>query len=373
MTAGANVGPRTHTLGRWAHTLVVGCGALLRGADGQPSQCPTQSLLTSASAGDPSQPVSLVLGCPYEVMFTAAGGESLYTVVDRGGSTGDRLEQMWDMDTSGSMYLYSFHNAVVQESTGSWNNLEWYWYPLAADGSTVWSGGDAFAQYAHRVDQYATWMWDDPSDSSLIYVTLTSTLASEGSRVFGGTVTFEVIEQMTYINPESIQSLQQLWETCCLPTYNPEFDRGHWFAENGADPDQVPACNWVPLDGMTPIIDEVSGGYVSPWGEGSLINNQSCEDLQHVHCDAAGNVIEVDLSNLGLHCEQLPDMDGLRHIKSFDVSNNRIAGSIPDVLRQSLDLETVEMSHNHLSGAIPCFDSALLEVVALDSNVLTGT
>ena len=193
-------------------------------------------------------------------------------------------------------------------------------------------------------------------------------------------VRFTVQPPRTHITDEAKFAVQSLWQACCAPTYyldNPNdaianaFDPDLWQAQNGGDDDRTPYCYWNPLGAAA--AQHISGngpGGPAGWDQ---VGPQDCELLNHVQCDADGNIAELSLSGLGLKCDQIPDLAGLSHIKNFHAANNQISGTIPIGFTVSRSLEQFQMTHNYLDGTIPCFASQNFDVLHLESNLLTGT
>jgi len=62
-------------------------------------------------------------------------------------------------------------------------------------------------------------------------------------------------------------------------------------------------------------------------------------------------------------------------LKFVDLSNNRLSGSIPEIIFESDALEVVYLSNNTITGTIPenVLNATLLRDLWIDGNLLTGT
>ena len=330
--------------------------------------------ITSSTAGDINHPVEVVPGCPYYVEFTEPAGEQLYLVVYRHSGDGTRLEIAWDFESEGPKVaqLYSWispaHHHMEHVDDPTPQQVSFYYPPLATDGSYTWPGVNY--ENSDLNPGSHDWYWESDNDELAfrpLYITLDTTYLGGGQ--FTGEVLFEIVQLHRYINDAAKQSLEALWDECCQPTYDKDFDRAAFIAEHGSDIDQIPHCTWTPILDATPINDGATG-LPAPWVG---VDNDSCEDLDGVNCDIDGNVIELVVSDKGLQCDQMPPLEGLHNIMILEAANNNIGGTIPPQIVQSPNLEIVQLAHNLLTGTVPCFPSNSLRLVDLDINLLTGT
>ena len=108
-----------------------------------------------------------------------------------------------------------------------------------------------------------------------------------------------------------------------------------WQRANGRNPDAIPHCSW------NVIGNDNSAGWES-------VTENSCEDLNHVHCDDEGNIVERSLSRKGLRCDQMPEVPGFAKVTDFHAGYNQISGTIPQVLQDSVSLEEFVMVRHPL-------------------------
>lgn len=92
-----------------------------------------------------------------------------------------------------------------------------------------------------------------------------------------------------------------------------------------------------------------------------------------VTCDAAQtSVIGISLVRLKLTGSLPNSLNQLAALRTFNVSGNRISGSIPP-LSGLINLQVLELSRNELSGAIPSLTGLLsLTEFKVNTNLLTG-
>ncbi|KAJ6331426.1 hypothetical protein OIU76_009912 [Salix suchowensis] len=81
---------------------------------------------------------------------------------------------------------------------------------------------------------------------------------------------------------------------------------------------------------------------------------------------------KLSLRNCSLH-GSIPDLSSIRKLYYLDLSKNKLGGSIPSKLSDSM--RTIDLSENHLSGPIPGSFSNLpfLQRLSLESNQLNGS
>ena len=90
-----------------------------------------------------------------------------------------------------------------------------------------------------------------------------------------------------------------------------------------------------------------------------------------VYTDASGRVIDLSLSDNGLH-GPLPDLSPLTSLEVLGLSHNRLTGPIPD-LSALTNLKTLSLHSNQLAGPIPDLSALIgLEWLTLSYNRLIG-
>lgn len=75
-------------------------------------------------------------------------------------------------------------------------------------------------------------------------------------------------------------------------------------------------------------------------------------DKYGIRCDSAGDIVEINLSNMNLSGKIPEELGFLRHVKTLDLSRNHLYGNLPSELR-FLPLETFDVAGNLLTGLVP--------------------
>lgn len=217
----------------------------------------------------------------------------------------------------------------------------------------------------------------EESRTGQLFITLSNQLAA--SSAYSGEVRFVLSPPRTSITSESIAAVRSLWTACCEQNYYRRdendaaalgFDPLRWTSEHGSDSDRIPYCYWNPLGANEDQHIPGNPGVVGDW---SAVTVDSCEDLNHVRCDERGSIAELSLSGLGLKCDQIPDLPALARIKIFHAVANQISGTVPAVFTELANtMEEFKMTHNFLTGSVPCFASTRLDALELDFNMLSG-
>jgi hypothetical protein len=322
--------------------------------------------------------------CPAAVEFASAD-EELYVYLSRDDQN-SVLIQEWDMEQPAStLFMYDWEQAPTTQVSGA--RFMWYFLPATAEGDTTWRRDTdcrgAATDCYHCTGNRCGGSPHPESNTGPLYITLSNQPASTSA--YGGEVKFVLQPPRTLLTDEAKFAVQSLWMACCEPTYYRRdeadtaawaFDPAEWEDENGSDPDRVPYCYWNPLGahGAQHITgNPLPAGLEGPVQGWSAVTDESCEDLNHVQCDERGNIAELSLSGLGLKCDQIPNLPGLSRIKNFHAGANMISGTVPIVFTTSSTLEEFKMTHNFLTGTVPCFASSDLDALHLDFNFLTGT
>ena len=248
----------------------------------------------------------------------------------------------------------------------------------------------------------------DPNvNSGWVYLTVTSLKSdySDANIAFRGELTFEVVPPtLSYIRPEQLAALRDLYDGNCRPTQQqlPIFDltlpRGdvnrHWtrrnhmrgaYAVGSPDPnyahlrvfntsgdernvDTVPFCDWL----FSSRIESASAPLRdTPPG---LAGSGDCEKIDYVTCNEVGYVVELDLSALALSGPLPPSFSVFTHLERLYLHDNQLTGELPAALFGSKSLRSVQVSHNFFEGPLPCptHPQPALERVSASQNHFTG-
>jgi len=249
------------------------------------------------------------------------------------------------------------------------------------------------------------------ANSGYVYLTIHA-IASEfkfpESRLTGRITVSTIPPTLTYIKPAQLNALRDIYNTMCKPTQDqlpiwnlnaiPSSINRHWrrseyqagayshrkptpgflylasYNSTGReeDTDEVPYCDWlfttrldsVPAD-RTVVLDTPPG----------LAGAGNCERIDYVLCDAAGDVIEIDLDSLGLTGTLPASFVAFDKLKNLYLRENKITGTLPSSIFASPFLERVFLGKNFITGPIPCpmHRETALTMISLERNLFTGT
>ena len=110
-------------------------------------------------------------------------------------------------------------------------------------------------------------------------------------------------------------------------------------------------------------------------GNDNWLSDAPVGEWHGVTADGSGRVTELDLTDNGL-AGTIPDSLGsLSQLGTLDLGFNRLSGEIPAALANLTKLSDLTLQQNQLSGAIPSQLGTLvnLSVLRLNNNDLTGT
>jgi Leucine-rich repeat (LRR) protein len=144
-----------------------------------------------------------------------------------------------------------------------------------------------------------------------------------------------------------------------------------YFATGGVGTSRAPAATWhSPLQFVTNV-DECA------WNEVVTMPQYVTQSLvMGVSCNAQLQVTALFLPNYGVTGKLPSELAHLPSLKLLGLSDNAIAGSLPDAFsNRLLDLVYVNLNNNTLTGTVPEYvgDWADLQVLGLGFNQLTGS
>lgn len=352
--------------------------------------CVNYQFIDDHVAGDPANPFAIAQGCFYDFIIPPQG--ALYLVQEQKNTcTGCDLFQEWyGLNLPGKvMAMFSWDPApahVIAAATGGEGGSD---STTTITTTTTDANGDSVADEAAAASapewrqtamiapdyQWGMQMHLDsgehvyrahlPANESVfhcqglycmthsenrhtgpLYITLKS--HADADDVYGVYASkFDTSNKR--ILKEQLLALEDLWRACCesasdLHVANPL--------------EHTSVCHWNVLK--------------DPFKSWADVTTESCDDMEHVTCDAMGNVVSLDLDNMGLKCPSLPAMDAFPELRSVRMVGNQIGGSIPSALAGSRVLELIDLADNDLTGPLPCFESTALQSIYLNNNHLTG-
>ncbi|CAI5498103.1 unnamed protein product [Closterium sp. Naga37s-1] len=115
-------------------------------------------------------------------------------------------------------------------------------------------------------------------------------------------------------------------------------------------------------------------GSIIPSITDTWVENGDCSNYNNVHCNAAGFVTQLDLTNRRL-TGSLPGTIGVFvDLQYFYMDSNSLSGSLPSTFSKLISLKEFNANHNELSGPLPEHIGALtaLQQLRLQENQLEG-
>lgn len=314
--------------------------------------------------------------CSAGVEFQSAN-EELYLIILRDDPQSTLITE-WEMEEPKTLFLFDWEHSPSTFMQGA--RYMWYFAEAVSVGDRTFRQGEhvrnAEADCYHCAGNRCAGPPTPASRTGDLYITLSNQLAA--TNAYTGEVKFVLSPPRTHITRESIEAVRSLWTSCCQQNYYRldeanelalGFDPQVWVDAHGSDTDRLPYCYWNPMGANEAQHIPGNPGEVRDWPD---VTEESCEDLNHVRCDERGNIAELSLSGLGLKCDQIPDLPALSRLTAFHAVANQISGTVPVVFTESDTMQEFKMSHNFLTGTVPCFASLQLEALEIDFNMLSG-
>lgn len=304
------------------------------------------------------QPLVVKSGCRYRISLDTM--TEAYFSIPRG--AGERVRIEWDYEALGGLPVHAFtwngqccggrHPYAAPPNT---------FYADDIHEPTVRSGEYTFPFSQMGRDFYhcepACRLFSRTEKVGTLMITVSSFYSN--TPVFGDFTVF--VESTTgKIKPSQLAVVKDLYDTCCSGRRPPN-EGWSWQSSANTDTDTKPYCDWLGLQAF-------------PQGLASIGEQPNCSEIPGVICDSAGDVAELILPGLGLKCDSLPSsLAQLTNLRSLDLSQNQIEGSLPADMLALPSLQIVLLQENRLQGPPPCFDSDYLEVLRLANNDITGS
>ncbi|GJP59109.1 hypothetical protein CLOP_g7658 [Closterium sp. NIES-67] len=156
---------------------------------------------------------------------------------------------------------------------------------------------------------------------------------------------------------------------------------GRWDVARAAVALVVASC-CMPLARPAPVVDPDMGvleDLASVWrslsGRDTWVRGGDCERMDLVRCDSNGHVIIIQISNSKIAASIPQSITALRYLAYLSIKYSELTGSLPAALFTMPSLQHLVLTGNQLTGSIPetVGVATRLRTLALNANQLSGT
>eukprot|EP00403_Amphidinium_massartii_P001312 CAMPEP_0178382944 /NCGR_PEP_ID=MMETSP0689_2-20121128/6751_1 /TAXON_ID=160604 /ORGANISM="Amphidinium massartii, Strain CS-259" /LENGTH=894 /DNA_ID=CAMNT_0020003157 /DNA_START=15 /DNA_END=2696 /DNA_ORIENTATION=+ len=301
-------------------------------------------------ANNSSQPIKIQNGCP--VHFGLQHDENVFIEIVRENDESSLLLK-WDHD---DWYAWSKISWQTEPSP------QYYIRTTRLHGQ-MYVTPDRNWDLFHDDSDNAHW-----GDSDPLLVAINSEFDGGNTARYEGVWQFTFHTQSKKMLENQYNALRALFRSACQPHRDgvPEdqsfdWDVDYWRHTENLNHDLNPHCGWM------------AGG----WDHAALSADNyatACEQMEFVDCDADGYVTHIFLANVGLDGPFPAEFADLSRLHHVDFRFNKLTGALETIFENHPSLVLLFMSHNQLSGPLPCFSGdTKLEWIDLGSNLFTGT
>ena len=163
---------------------------------------------------------------------------------------------------------------------------------------------------------------------------------------FTGTFNFILETYHNYIKKDQLNILKNIWYKCCSETFIIKPPIPYSLNENSY-------CNWIP----------------TPWGTWN--NTDDCENIYNIDCDEDGNIQHLFLSNKGLRCDDISEIQNLTNLNLVDLSYNYIKSDIK-IFSHINNMTEFNLAYNYFYGDINNINNKNLSKLNLKFNKING-
>jgi hypothetical protein len=298
-------------------------------------------------------PHQLDADCWYSI--SSSQTQSVSAVIERFSVT-DKLAIYWEEIDSSSDFTVLFDWTIVPVYNIRQNQF-WFNFFLSdigEDGALIYHMNPSNQDIYHCLDgYYGCDHYKQNSSIGNLYITF---IALGSSNINIGRFKVGWVKKQTYIKPEQLTTVKNMWNDCCKDTF--------------VHPSNVNKIT-TKIDYQT-IFTKTNCDLVLSNKSIDSLNENSCEDIDHIVCDDNGNVVGLYVSDHGLKCNNFVD-----HVLKFPgltdlfAVKNHLSGNI-ETLRELETLTTVALSDNYFTGSIPCFTNKNMITIEIGMNKLTG-
>lgn len=302
---------------------------------------------------DTQNPHQLDADCWYSI--SSSQTQHVSAVIERPSET-EKLAIYWEEIDPSSAFTVLFDWTSVPvyniQQNQFWFNF--FLSGLGEDGSIVYHMSPNNQDIYHCLDgYYGCEQFKQNSSVGNLYITF---IALGSSDVNVGRFKVGWVKQRTYIKPAQLSTVKNMWIDCCKDTF--------------VHPSNIDKIT-TKIDYQT-VFTKTNCDLVLSNKSIDSLNENSCEDINHVVCDDNGDVVGLYVSDHGLKCENFIDhVLKFQHLTDLFASNNHLSGSI-EPLTKLEKLTTIALSDNYFTGSIPCFTNKDMITIEIGMNKLTG-
>jgi len=265
---------------------------------------------------------------------------------------GDRLSIEWIDVTSNALLMLSWKDIpYIQRSSGRTRGRTRYaahtTIDLFRENNIMLQNSRDGKDFYHcdTSDTYCSTFSENTNSGPIYFNILPSELRS-------GRIKFTLESPKTFIKPNQLSALKDLWDTCCRETF--EYTRQIFNFQNTH-------CSWAISHPATKDND-------FGW---DFISTDSCEHIDNIICDKFGNVVTMVIQQANLQCTLPESFSEFTHLKKLALPFNNITGDISK-LSKLQQLSEITLEYNNFYGTAPCWDNKDITHVNLEHNNITG-
>jgi hypothetical protein len=310
--------------------------------------CGQMATVLNKNTAPVTSPFSIVSDRWYSAVVEP--GQHVSMMIDRP-SNDVKLSVVWESVNPEAIYnvLFSWDQVPFYDRQTQTNAYSFFISDIGEDGNVNYpiNGVNDIYQCESFVVHCTTYQED--AHVGPLYISIT---ALSGSAVNFGKFKFVFAKPNSYIKPDQLNTIKQVWNDCCKPTYTPH----------------IP----IPITGASSLIKSRCDWPLLAYLENHTDENEICDSIDNLTCDSDGNVIGLYIPRAGLQCSGfLHKISPLTKLVSINVIQNHLADTIEN-LKLFSDLTHIALYDNQFYGQIPCDLNPEIASFELGLNYIGG-